>query len=76
MGNDVDMWEMAEICGKWLKHLTNGFINWELTERFWERAKIYLWNGLDNMGHGLSIWGTAEVCCKWLEYLKYGFDLW
>ena len=26
VGNDVDMWEMARICGKWLKYLTNGLI--------------------------------------------------
>ena len=26
MGNDVDLWEMAKICGKWLKYLTNGLI--------------------------------------------------
>ena len=31
MGNDVDMWEMAKICGKWLNYLTNGLINWEMT---------------------------------------------
>ena len=24
VGNDVDMWEMDRICGKWLKHLTKG----------------------------------------------------
>ena len=31
VGNDVDMWEMAKICGKWLKYLTNFLINWERT---------------------------------------------
>ena len=31
VGYDVDMWEMAKICGKWLKYLTNGLINWERT---------------------------------------------
>ena len=31
MGNDVDLWEMATIYGKWLKFLTNGLINWEMT---------------------------------------------
>ena len=31
MGNDVDKWEMAEICGKWLKYLTNVLISWEMT---------------------------------------------
>ena len=31
VGNDVDLWEMAKICGKWLKYLTNGFINYKMT---------------------------------------------
>ena len=31
MGNDVDMWELAKISGKWLKYLTNGLIHWEMT---------------------------------------------
>ena len=31
VGNDVDIWEMANICGKWLKYLTNDLINWEMT---------------------------------------------
>ena len=30
MGNDVDVWEMAKICGKWLKYLTNGLDMWEM----------------------------------------------
>ena len=31
VGNDVDMFEMAKMCRKWLKYLTNGLINWEVT---------------------------------------------
>ena len=31
MGNDVDMWEMAKTCAKWLKYLTNGLNMWEMT---------------------------------------------
>ena len=31
VGNHIDMWEMAKICGKWLKYLANGLINWEMT---------------------------------------------
>ena len=27
VGNDVDLWEIAKICGKWLKFLVNGLIN-------------------------------------------------
>ena len=47
----MDVWEMAKICGKWLKYLANGLINQEMTQRFgkWPR---YLGNGLDT-------WGTA-----------------
>ena len=31
VGNDVDLWEMAKIYGKWLKYLTNGLKMWEMT---------------------------------------------
>ena len=31
MGNDVDMWERAKICGKWLKYVTNGLNIYEIT---------------------------------------------
>ena len=34
VGNDANMLEMDKICGKWLKHLTNGFSNWEMTQKF------------------------------------------
>ena len=27
VGNDVDLWEIAKTCGKWLKYLINGLIN-------------------------------------------------
>ena len=45
------MWEMAKICGKWLKYLTNGFINWEMSYRFGK------W--LNHLGNGLDIWGST-----------------
>ena len=51
VGNDLDLWEMAQICGemtqlfdKWLKNVENDL-------EIWEMAK-YLGNGLDT-------WGTA-----------------
>ena len=34
VGNDVDLWEIAEICGNWLKCLMNGLNNSEMTYRF------------------------------------------
>ena len=38
VGNDVDLWEMAEMCRKWLKYFTCGLNMWELTQTFWEMA--------------------------------------
>ena len=54
MGNDVGLWEIAKIYGKWFKYLTSGLNMWELTERFWKMAKIFV-KWLKYMGHGLSI---------------------
>ena len=31
VGNDVDLWEVSKINGKWLKYLTNVLNMWELT---------------------------------------------
>ena len=54
VGNDEDLWEMAQICGemtylfdKWLKNVENDL-------EIWEMAKIF-GNWLRCMGHGLSI---------------------
>ena len=58
VGNDVDLWEMAQICGEmtWLfdKRLKNGKNDLEI----WEMAKIIM-KWLRYMGHGLSIWESA-----------------
>ena len=27
VGNDGGLWEIAKMCGKWLKYLINGLIN-------------------------------------------------
>ena len=53
MLSDVDLWEMAKICGKWLKYLTNGLINREMTWRF----GTYMGHGKMALiyGHGTSI---------------------
>ena len=37
---------MAKIYGKWLKYLTNGLINCEMTQRFGKWLK-HLGNGVD-----------------------------
>ena len=42
MGNDVDLWEIAKICGKWLKYLINGLNMWEMKSIFgkWHKYLI------------------------------------
>ena len=44
MGNDVDFWEIAKICGKWLKYLINFLNMWQMTYIFGKWLK-YLRNG-------------------------------
>ena len=54
MKNDVDLWEMAKVYGKWPKYLTNGLNMWDLTQRFQNMGKIFVkWHRY--MGFGLSI---------------------
>ena len=54
MGNDIDMWEMEKICGKWLRYLANGLNDWENDLKIGEMSKIY-GKLLRYMGHGSSI---------------------
>ena len=39
------MWEMAKICGKWLKYLTKGLNTYEMTQTFGKWLKFF-GNGL------------------------------
>ena len=54
VGNDVDLWEMAQICGEMTKLFDKLLKNVENDVEIWELAKIFgKW--LRFMGHGLSI---------------------
>ena len=51
VGNDVDLWEMAQICG-------------EMTQLFDKRLKnvgndLVIWEMAKYLGNGLDTWGTA-----------------
>ena len=54
VGNDVDLWEMSQICGEMSELFDKRLKNVENDLEIWEMAKI---NGkcLRYMGHGLSI---------------------
>ena len=54
MGNDVDLWEMAQICGEMAELFDKRLKNVENDLEIWEMAKIFgKW--LRYMGHGFSI---------------------
>ena len=54
MGNDVDLWEMAEVCEEMALIFWKRHENVEIDLEIWEMAKI-LGKWLRYMGHGLSI---------------------
>ena len=54
VGNDVDLWEMAQICLEMTLLFENRIKNAKNDLEIWEMAKIFgKW--LRCMGHGLSI---------------------
>ena len=54
VGNDLDLWEMAQICGEMTEFFDKRLKNVENDLEIWELAKIFgKW--LRYMGHGLSI---------------------
>ena len=54
VGNDVDLWEMAQICGEITKLFDKRLKNVKNDLEIWEMAKIFgKW--LRYVGHGLSI---------------------
>ena len=54
VGNDVDLWEMAQICGEMAELFDKRLKNVENDLEIWEMAKIFgKW--LRYMAHGFSI---------------------
>ena len=54
VGNDVDLWEMAQICGEIAELFDKRLKNVENDLEIWEMAKIFgKW--LRYMAHGFSI---------------------
>ena len=54
VGNDFDLWEMAQICGEMTKLFDKRLKNVENDSEIWEMVKIFgKW--LTYMGHGLSV---------------------
>ena len=61
MGNDVDLWEIAKICGKCFKYLINGLNMWEITYIFWEMSQVFE-KRLNYVGNDLDVWEMAQIC--------------
>ena len=54
VGNDVDLWEMAQICGEMSQLFDKRLKNVKNDVEIWEIAKIFV-KWLRYMGYGLSI---------------------
>ena len=54
MGNDLDLWEMAQICGEMAEFFDKRLKNVENDSEIWKMAKIFV-KWLRYMEHGLSI---------------------
>ena len=58
MENDLEMWEMAKICGKWRKYFTKWL-------EYVECGKC-----LRDLGNGKNIWEMALINGTRLKYLR------
>ena len=54
------MWEMTQICLKWLKYVGKR----QLFEK-----------GLKNVENDLEVWEIAKIFGKWLRYMGHGLSI-
>ena len=73
MGIDVDLWEIAKTCGKWLKHLINVLNIWEITHIFGKWTVFE--NRLKNVRNDLDVWEIAQIYGKWLKHFINGLNM-
>ena len=64
----LSLWEMNQICVKWLRYVINSF---DLSEL----ASISI-KWLRNVRKGLSMWEMTQICGKWFKYVGNGLYMW
>ena len=81
MENDLEIWEMAKIFGKWLRYMVHVLRIWESAWLSWKCLKnltnakicgkwrIYL-------GIYLSVCETAKIFGKWRRSVGNGSNMW
>ena len=77
--NDLEIWEMANIFGKWLRYMWHVLTIWESAQLSWKSKNLTkgldMWEMTKNLWIGLSVWETAKICGKWRrsaeKWLKY-----
>ena len=67
MGNDVDLWEMDQICGEMAKLFDKRLKNVENGLDIWEMAKYLL--------YGSDTWNTVLLFEKRLYYVGNGLRI-
>ena len=74
MGNDVYIWEMAEVFEKRLKYVANDVDLWEEGQICGEMTYLFE-KRLKNVENDLEIWKMAKIFGKWLRYTVHGFSI-
>ena len=64
--NDLEIWEMAKIFGKWPR---NGLSKWD-TALVFDEAALLCWKCLKNLTNGLNMWEMTYIFGRWLKYLR------
>ena len=62
MENDLEVWEMAKIFGKWLGYMGHGLSI--------SKTALLCWKWFMNLINGLNMWEMTYICGKWLKYFR------
>ena len=68
MDNDLEIWEMTKIFGKWLRYMGHGFSSSEVD--------LLCWKWLKNFTNGSNMWEMTYIFGKWLKYLRNCYIMW
>ena len=64
MENDLEIWEMTKIFGKWLRYMGH-FLGISETA-------LLCWKWLMNLTNGLNMWEMTYIFLKSFKYLRNG----
>ena len=75
MGNDVYIWESAEVFEKRPKYVGNDVDLWEMAQICGEMTYFFD-KLLKNVENDLEIWEMVKIIGKWLICMGHGLSIW